>query len=147
MPTLHLLKLCVGVDSVDELRAWQAGRLAEMRRDGRPPELLHRTFQAPKRTAELLDGGSLYWVIKGAIQARQRLTDIRAGKKDDGSPCAVLVLDETLVPVRPAGRRPFQGWRYLQASDAPPDLGRSDAARLADLPPRMRKELAELGLL
>ena len=144
---LHLIKLCVGCDTVEELAAWQVGRLAQMKRDGMKPELFHRTFQTPKRRDDLLDGGSLYWVIKGIVQARQRLVDIREGAKDDGTPCAMLVLDMALVAVRPIPRRPFQGWRYLAADEAPDDIvgGRHDG--LAAMPPKLRRELAELGLI
>lgn len=144
---LHLIKLCVGCDTVEELAAWQVGRLAQMKRDGMKPELFHRTFQTPKRRDDLLDGGSLYWVIKGIVQARQRLVDIREGAKDDGTPCAMLVLDKALVAVRPIPRRPFQGWRYLAADEAPDDIvgGRHDG--LAAMPPKLRRELAELGLI
>jgi hypothetical protein len=144
---LHLIKLCVGCDSVEELAVWQAERLRQLRREGAPAELAHRTFQTPKRRDELLDGGSLYWVIKGIVQARQRLLDIREGAKDDGTPCALLVLDPTLVPVRPAPRRPFQGWRYLPAKDAPHDLAGGASDEIAEMPPRMRRQLAELGLI
>ncbi|MEX0644539.1 MAG: DUF1489 family protein, partial [Parvularculaceae bacterium] len=66
--TLHLVKLCVGAASIEDLAAWQSGRLAAQRKAGEAPRLFHATFQSPKREAELLDGGSLYWVIKGAIQ-------------------------------------------------------------------------------
>jgi len=144
---LHLIKLCVGCDSVGELAVWQAERLRQLRREGAPAELAHRTFQTPKRRDELLDGGSLYWVIKGIVQARQRLLDIREGEKDDGTPCALLVLDPPLIPVRPSPRRPFQGWRYLQAADAPPDLAKGAGDDVAAMPPVMRRQLAELGLI
>ncbi len=102
---LHLIKLSVGSDSVEDLAAWQSERLRQMKRDGIEPELFHRTFQMPKRRDELLDGGSIYWVIKGIVQARQRLLDLREGTRDDGTPCTLLILDKTLVPVRPAPRR------------------------------------------
>lgn len=144
---LNLIKLCVGCDSIEELGEWQAGRMAQMRRDGLKPEIFHRTFQSPKRRDELLDGGSLYWVIRGLVQARQRLVDIREGTKDDGTPCALLVLDKTLQAVRPTPRRPFQGWRYLTGDDAPADMTSGGDDGLAAMPPRMRRELAELGLI
>ena len=83
--TLHLVKLCVGVESVDHLRRLQSDRLKAMKAAGDPQQLFHRTFQMPKRRDELLDGGSLYWVIKGAIQARQPLADLSEGRKDNGS--------------------------------------------------------------
>jgi hypothetical protein len=146
--TLHLVKLCVGTESIEDLVTWQAGRLAERRKAGeKDPRPFHRTFQMPKRRAELLDGGSLYWVIKGLIQVRQPLADIVEGTREDGTPCCVLVLKNTLVPVRPTPRRAFQGWRYLGADEVPEDLGRGSAAGVGAMPPKLRKQLAELGLL
>jgi hypothetical protein len=118
-----------------------------MKQDGLKPELFHRTFQMPKRRAELLDGGSIYWVIKGIVQARQRLIDLREGTRDDGTPCTLLILDKTLVQVRPTPRRAFQGWRYLSADDAPHDLTGNRRDDIADMPPKLRRELAELGLI
>lgn len=144
---LHLIKLSVGSESVEDLAGWQTGRLRQMKRDGLKPELFHRTFQMPKRRDDLLDGGSIYWVIKGIIQARQRLIDLREGLREDGTPCTLLILDEPLVPVRPTPRRAFQGWRYLAADDAPADLTGSKSEGIAAMPPKLRKELAELGLI
>jgi hypothetical protein len=144
--TLHLIKLCVGVDSIEELADWQTARAAERKKAGKTPRNFHTTFQTPKREAELLDGGSIYWVIKGTVQVRQKLVGFEQGKKSDGRPACLIVLDAALVPVRPVPRRAFQGWRYLAADDAPADLGRGDN-QLADLPPQMRRELAELGLI
>jgi hypothetical protein len=146
--TLHLIKLCVGCDSIEDLAAWQAERLRQRRKAGeKKPHLFHRTFQMPKRRAELLDGGSLYWVIKGIVQVRQPLHDLTEGTKEDGTPCCLLILKNELVPVRPTPRRAFQGWRYLDADDAPSDLKRASAAGIVAMPPRLRKQLAELGLL
>ncbi len=144
---LHMIKLCVGCESVEELAVWQSERMRLMKRDGLKPEIFHRTFQSPKRRDDLLDGGSLYWVIKGLVQARQALVDIREGLKDDGTPCALLVLDKVIVPVRPIPRRPFQGWRYLQGDEAPQDMAQGAMTGLAEMPPKLRKELAALGLL
>jgi len=145
--TLHLIKLCVGCDSIEELAAWQADRLKQQRKAGQKPRLFHRTFQSPKRREELLDGGSLYWVIKGLVQVRQPLLDVTEGTKEDGTPCCLLILKNELVEVRPVPRRPFQGWRYLQPDEAPDDLGGRLASGLSAMPPQMRKQLAELGLL
>ena len=146
--TLHIVKLCVGASSIEDLADWQKGRLAQRKAAGLKPRLEHRTFQSPKRQDEVLDGGSLYWVIKGVIQARQRITGFDTGQKDDGSPCCLILLDKALVPVRPTPRRAFQGWRYLAAADAPPDLGSAaNAAAMAEMTPKMRKDLADLGLL
>lgn len=145
--TLHLVKLCVGAVSIDDLAEWQAGRLAEARARGSDVRLFHTTFQTPKRQDELLAGGSLYWVIKGQIQVRQHLIGFAEGNKEDGSPCCLLLLDPALVPVRPVPRRAFQGWRYLTAEDAPPDLDDAATSGLAGMPDQLRRELAELGLI
>jgi hypothetical protein len=145
---LHLIKLCVGCDSIEELAEWQAERLKIRRKAGeKKPQLFHRTFQTPKRGAELLDGGSLYWVIKGLVQVRQPLLDIAEGTKEDGTPCCLLILQNALVPVRPTPRRPFQGWRYLDPEEAPEDLKGRSAAGITSMPPKLRKQLAELGLI
>ena len=144
---LHILKLCVGCESIEDLASWQSERLAQMKRDKQKPELFHRTFQMPKRREDLLDGGSLYWVIKGVIQARQPLFDLREGTKDDGSPCALLMLEKTLVPVRPTPRRAFQGWRYLKAEEAPADIKPGSRDQVVEMPAKLRRDLAELGLL
>lgn len=145
---LHLVKLCVGADSIDDLRDWQCERLKARRKAGeKRPQIYHRTFQTPKRREELLDGGSLYWVIKGVIQVRQPLIGIEEGTRDDGTPCCHLVLKNELVPVRPVPRRAFQGWRYLDAADAPPDLDGKSAGDIVEMPPKLRKDLADLGLL
>ena len=144
--TLHLIKLCVGAASIEDLATWQRGRLAELKKSGKKSQLFHTTFQTPKRQAQLLAGGSLYWVIKGVIQVRQRIVGFGEGHKKDGSPCCLILLDPALVPVRPLSRRAFQGWRYFDAADAPADLKRGEK-KLADLPPKMRRDLADLGLL
>jgi hypothetical protein len=166
---LHIVKLCVGVASIEELAAWQSERLAEQAARGERPRLFHATLQTPKRQKELA-GGSLYWVIRGLIQVRQRLAGFEEGQREDGSPCCLMLLDPALVPVRPVPRRAFQGWRYLKEADAPRDLGSSSAAQmalppqlrqeedapadlgggsgdLAQIPPEMRRALTELGLI
>jgi hypothetical protein len=145
--TIHLVKLSVGTESVEELASWQDERLKQMKAAKQKPELFHRTFQMPKRRDELLDGGSIYWVIKGVIQARQRLLDLKEGTRPDGTPCTLLILERKLVHVRPVPRRAFQGWRYFSAEDAPGDLAGGRAAGLDAMPAKMRRELAELGLL
>lgn len=144
---LHLVKLCVGAASIEDLTHWQAGRLAEAKSSGAPPRLAHTTFQTPKRQTELLDGGSLYWVIKGVILVRQRIVGFGDGTKDDGSACCLILLDAALTPVRPVTRRAFQGWRYLSNDDAPADLGPGSGSAIAEMPAAMRKSLADLALL
>jgi hypothetical protein len=144
--TLHLIKLCVGATSIEDLATWQAEHRAFKTKRGEQ-RVFHTTFQTPKRQQELLDGGSLYWVIKGVIQCRQRLTGFEDGTKDDGSACCKLLLNPEIIPVRPQPRKAFQGWRYLAAEDAPVDLKASRADGLALMPPQMRKELAALCLI
>ena len=143
---LHLIKLCVGVDSIEELADWQRARAAEQKKAGNAARIWHTTFQTPKRETDLLDGGSMYWVIKGSVQVRQKLIGFEPGEKSDGRPGCRILLDPHLVAVRPVPRRAFQGWRYLGADDAPPDLGGGDKA-LGDMPPKLRRELAALGLI
>jgi hypothetical protein len=144
---LHLIKLCVGADSLDDHRAWVAYMLARKQQLGLPLEQLHTTRMVPKRAEELLAGGSLYWVIKGTVQARQKLVDIRPFKDDEGVGRCHLVLDTQLIATRPQPRRPFQGWRYLTDSDAPADLADLKGEGAQDMTPEMRNELVELGLL
>jgi hypothetical protein len=141
---LHLIKLCVGAESIEDLEAWIGERLAAARKAKRPPEHVHVTRMTPTRREDLLDGGSLYWVIKGFIQVRQRLLDIRPFEDETGIRRCGLVLDSDLVATDWQPRRPFQGWRYLDGRDAPPDLGESASAGLR---PALRAELAALGLL
>jgi hypothetical protein len=142
--TLHLIKLCVGCDSVEDLVEWIDDRLKEKRRARQKPEHAHITRMVPKRIAELIDGGSLYWVIKGTVQCRQRLLDIRPFVDNEGIGRCRLVLDPKVTRTEWQPRRPFQGWRYLEAKDAPRDLKAGRGGD--DLPPALRAELAELGL-
>ncbi|MFO1090156.1 MAG: DUF1489 domain-containing protein [Hyphomicrobiales bacterium] len=137
--TVHLLKLCVGVDEVAELAAWQDERLQKLKR------IYHVTRMVPKRKSEVLDGGSIYWVIRGLISVRQRIVAIEPFTDDEGIERCKLVFDRDLVPVRPAPRRAFQGWRYLEADDAPPDVKTLPGS--GELSDTMRAELAALGLL
>jgi hypothetical protein len=143
---LNILKLCVGCDSVEDLEEWIAFRLEEKRRAGEPLEHFHTTRMMPARAAEIVDGGSLYWVIKGNVQCRQLITEIRPFTDKDGIGRCRLILDTTVVQTRWQPRRPFQGWRYLKQEDAPADLGKG-ASGVRDMPKKLRAELAELGLL
>jgi hypothetical protein len=143
---LHILKLCVGCESVEDLEQWIAERLAEKRKAGEALEHGHTTRMVPSRQEELLDGGSLYWVIKGSVQCRQRLLDIRPFTDDDGIGRCRLVLDPKVVRTDWQPRRAFQGWRYLKPAEAPADLGKASKG-LAEMPPKLRQHLAELGLL
>ncbi|MEN5083423.1 DUF1489 family protein [Bosea sp. TWI1241] len=143
---LHLIKLCVGAESIGDLEGWIAQRQALRRARGEPAEQLHTTRMVPKRVDELRDGGSLYWVIKGQLSARQRLLDIRPFTDADGIGRCHIVMEPVVVPVEPRPYRPFQGWRYLQDKDVPRDLSER-GGELGAMPEEMRRELAELGLL
>lgn len=142
--TLHLIKLCVGADSIEDLSDWQKRRLADLKKKRKPPQLVHVTRMTPKRADELLEGGSLYWVIKGQISVRQKLIELKPMVKN-GVPHCGLVYDPKLVPLVPRYHRPFQGWRYLAAKDAPADASSVKGGK--HLPPQLRAELAALGLL
>ncbi|MFC3568628.1 DUF1489 family protein [Paracoccus simplex] len=136
--SLNLMKLCVGCDDPAELAAWQQHRF-----QGGPAR--HVTRMWPKREAELLDGGSIYWVFKGVMQARQRILDLQEVTGEDGIRRCALILEPALVRVAAVPRRPFQGWRYLPAADAPPDLPAGRGAE-PNLPPEIARALAEMGL-
>jgi hypothetical protein len=144
--SLHLLKLCVGCESIEDLEGWIKQRLKEKKKRGEKPEHIHTTRMVPKRAEELTDGGSLYWVIRGEIACRERILAVRPFTDKEGIGRCRLVLDGKVVPVEPRPFRAFQGWRYLAATDAPKDLTRSSAA-FKGMPEQMRRELRELGLL
>jgi hypothetical protein len=143
---LHLIKLCVGCDSVSDLKDWIKQRLNEKKRRHQKPEHIHTTRMVPKRAAELVDGGSLFWVIKGQVMCRERILDVRPFTDKDGVGRCRLVLDGKVVLVESRPRAAFQGWRYLEDKEAPRDLSRA-APGAARMPEAMRRELRELGLL
>ncbi len=135
---LNLMKLCVGCDDPAELDAWQAQRYR-----GAPAR--HVTRMWPKREAELLDGGSIYWVFKGVMQARQRILNLEEVLGEDGIRRCALILEPGLVRVAAVPRRPFQGWRYMPGTDSPPDLPQGRDSE-PDLPPDIARALADMGL-
>lgn len=139
---LHLIKLCVGIDSVAALQAWISGNRAE-RPDWQP---VHVTRMWPRRADEVLAGGSLYWVIRGNVLARQRILALEPREGADGVRRCAIRLEPLLVQTRAAPRKPFQGWRYLPPEDAPPDIGPARDDEPA-LPPELRTALAEIGVL
>jgi len=131
---LHMIKLCVGADTVEDLLAWRRAH-----QPGQPWIL--RTRQTPKRAAEMIDGGSVYRVFKGVILCRQRMLDIRTVGEGVNARCEVT-LDEDVVRVVPAPRRAFQGWRYLDPKDAPADLS---VEAYGDIPSALARQLREIG--
>jgi hypothetical protein len=143
---LHLLKLAVGAESVQDMTDWVKQRLKEKKRKGQKPEHIHTTRMVPKRADELKEGGSLYWVIKGQVSCRERILDIRPFVDKEGIGRCRIVLDGKVVPVEPRPFRAFQGWRYYQEKDAPKDLTRA-APGVAKMPEQLRRELRELGLI
>src|SRR5215207_6658893 len=142
---LHLIKLCVGCDSIAELEAWIEENALHHRRLGRPYEQTHTTRMVPKRIAEIVGGGSLYWVIKGQISCRQRLVAIRPFTDGDGIGRCRLVLEPVVIAVEPRPCRPFQGWRYFAETAAPRDIDRAGEG-FAAMPESLRRQLVELGL-
>ena len=151
---LHLIKLCVGIDRVDQLLAYQKRRRAELEAAGLPPYNRHLTRNFPRRAAEILatgeEGGpkgSLYWVIRREVRVRQPLHAIEEAVDHEGRKCCALVFEPELIRVEPRPHRPFQGWRYLVPADAPADLADQAADQSDDMPEDLRRELRSLGLI
>ena len=140
--TVHLIKLCVGAERVEDLTDWQATARAKGP-DGRPR---HVTRMWPKRAGEVVNGGSLYWVFKGLVLCRQRILRLDEVDRGDGILRCGIVLDPEAIPVAPTPKRPFQGWRYLDPADAPRDLPKGRPSEEA-LPPALQSALAEIGVL
>ena len=143
---IHIVKLAVGIEDIDHLMNVQKERLATARKiNGGQAKLKHRTRHGPKRTDELLISGSIYWVIKGCISARQRLIGFETIRDNEGKKFCDMLLDPVIMPTTPRRHRAFQGWRYLLSDDAPPD----QLKRLGeeDFPTSLAEELRELGLL
>ncbi|MCK0143086.1 DUF1489 domain-containing protein [Aliiroseovarius sp. F20344] len=139
---VNLVKLCVGAEKVEDLTAWQNMRMGQTGL----PNPRHVTRMWPKRESELLAGGSLYWVFKGLILARQRILRLEEVIGDDGIRRCGLVLDHTVIRTESQPRRAFQGWRYLSADDAPRDLIGADTSDKDPLPAELASALADIGI-
>lgn len=144
---LHIVKLCVGCDSVEDLAGWQKKRMKDMKARGQKVQLKHVTRNTPKRGDEIAGIGSLFWVIKGTIRVRQKIVRFVSRKDKAGKPACEIHLDPKLVRTYPKPMRAFQGWRYFEASSAPKDLDAKAAAELGKIPAEMAEELRALGLL
>ena len=151
--TVHLIKLCVGVSDVSQLlhEHERLTKQALKRKAKKPVEDHHWTRMRPKRSDEVLDGGSLYWVIRGVIRVRHRVLRLDDVTDADGQEYCAIIYDPKVTLVDPRPRRAFQGWRYLEADDAPPDLPNqrqalANAAAECDMPANMLAELRTLGL-
>ena len=142
--TLHLIKLCVGIDTVEELESYRRQRSQEQLARGEALRSVHVTRMFPKQAEKLLDGGSLYWVIKRVIQCRQRILSLDEVTGEDGVRRCAIVMDPEIIRTAPAARRPFQGWRYLKAEEAPMDISDPSAGG-ENLPPDLRRKLIEIG--
>jgi hypothetical protein len=138
---INILKLCVGAESVEDLVEWHVSH-----RDQWPAGTTrHVTRMWPKREAEVTSGGSLYWVIKGLVLARQQILRLEEVFGTDGIRRCGLVLDADVIRTEPAPRRPFQGWRYLEPAESPRDLPKG-RAKEESLPPELARALADIGL-
>jgi hypothetical protein len=137
-----MIKLCVGAETVEDLADWQARRIAERRKAKQSPNAFHDTRMTPKRAEEMLEGGSLYWVIKNRIAVRQKLLRFEAVTDEEGKAMCRIHLDPELVRVDARNKRPFQGWRYLEPGDAPADLNGKGPALSADLEQALKEALA-----
>ena len=139
--SVHLIKLSVGSEQVEDLINWQKNPRAKGP-DGFPR---HVTRMWPKREPEVINGGSLYWVIKGVVLCRQRILRLDEVIGQDGIRRCGIVLDPKVIRTEAAPKRPFQGWRYLDPANAPKDLTATRQAESA-LPPQLTAALAEIGV-
>ncbi len=131
---LHIIKLAVGCESVKELKGWVAERMKTAKKKGLPQRHVHITRMTPKRVDEILAGGSLYWVIRGEIAAREKIVAIEPFRDKDGIGRCRLVMQPKVIAVSPRPMRPFQGWRYFTEDAAPRDLTRAAAGSIATMP-------------
>lgn len=138
---INLLKLCVGADSVEDLLKWHRAHPSPFPTGERQ----HVTRMWPKREAELLAGGSLYWIVKGVILCRQRVVRLDKVVRSDGIVRCGIVMDPDVIRTEPAPRRPFQGWRYLDPKEAPRDLSAGKSVEKG-LPPELAAALSEIGV-
>ena len=139
---VHLIKLSVGTETVEGLKRWQSEKRIQAP-DGNP---MHVTRMWPKREADLLNGGSIYWIIKGFLQCRQRILRLDEMISEDGIRRCAVVLDSEIALTTSVKKRPFQGWRYLEPAQAPVDLARRHSDE-PPLPPNLAGALADIGVI
>jgi hypothetical protein len=144
--TVHLLRRAFHSESLEDLAGWQAERRKEMRANGQKPKTRTMLRNFPTRQEELLDGGSIYWIVKGNIRARQRILAIQPNDDPQSRRRCVLVLETKITPTVPYPVRARRGWRYLEPGDVPPDLDKAGKG-VDKLPETLAAELRELGLL
>lgn len=141
---LHLIRMAAGVEDLAELQGYIDRQIRSDRKLGKVVSIYTRN--TPKRAGELLEGGSVYSVIRSVIQCRRKILDIRPAKDSDGKPMCQIVLEPRLIRVMPTAQKPFQGWRYFEAARAPQDLGLFHANE-QEPPAEIAEELKALGLL
>ena len=139
---INLIKLSVGSESVESLIDWQRNRSRQIKGN----RYFHITRMWPKREADILAGGSIYWVIQGVVQCRQKIVGFDEVTGEDGIRRCAILLDNEIVRTEPVRKRPFQGWRYLDPKDAPRDLSKERAATADDIPPKLMAALSEIGV-
>jgi len=142
---MHLIKLSVGVATLEELESYRSERAHWWGLDYGEDVHVHRTRTMPKRRGEIEGQGSIYWVISGVIRARQPILRLAEAVDKDGIPRCDIILAPDMVRVAPRPRQAFQGWRYLDPKDAPPDL--SAAGFAEDGSEELALELSRLGLI
>ena len=141
---MHLIKLCVGVATLEELESYRDERAHWWGADYGEEVHVHRTRTRPKRADEIEGQGSIYWVIAGVIRCRQPILSLAPAKDGQGLACCDIIMARDMIRVSPRPKRPFQGWRYLEPREAPPDL---DAGVMGQGAEEIAEELARLGLL
>ena len=142
---MHMIKLCVGVATLEELESYREERAHWWGADYGEDIHVHRTRMMPKRAAEIEGRGSIYWVISGVIRARQPILRLAAATDSEGRSCCDIIMSLQMVRVVPRPKRPFQGWRYLEPREAPSDLAQAGFEEGGSL--ELAEELAELGLI
>lgn len=144
--TVHLVKIAVGADSIEDIAEFQKQRRAKLKAERGKPILIHKTRNMPKRESEIIKAGSIYWIVKGFIRVRQRILGFEKRADKEGRPYCEIRLDPKLVRTVPLAHKPIQGWRYMEMDAVPADLT-GKAAKSDEMPPEMMMQLRELGLL
>jgi hypothetical protein len=142
---MHMIKLCVGVATLEELESYRSERAHWWGADYGEDVHVHRTRTMPKRRAEMEGQGSIYWVISGVIRCRQPILRLAEAVNENGVPCCDIIMAPDMVRTIPRPKSAFQGWRYLSPEDAPADMdavGGFDAGSM-----ELAEELAKFGLL
>ena len=142
---IHLIKMAAGIGSLGELRQRQSDRLSKLGKSR--GKLYTYTRNMPKRVNELTEGGSIYWVIKRFIRARQKIISLEKKTNEEGRVFCAINLDRELIPVIPCRQKSFQGWRYYKDEETPGDIDHSGSINFEDIPPDMIQDLRELCLI